>query len=325
MYQFRVIQNGYFDFPKLRGMPTVEILVPADYTLEDFADVILKSFDFENDHAFGFYDNWKKIRESKNCYELFADEEMESNCKGVKNTLIKDVFKEEKQRMTMIFDYGDMWHFIIDFKKKVDMDLKEAKVIKRKGKPFKQYSMEFVFDNSKCIKYQSLSDKLETLPVDEAEKKLKNFIKRNPKCFEVYLDLYFLLLQKGEIKEAYKLLEKGYKKIDKMFIDEFGEWPDVMEWGWMENRPIIRLLVNYGIYLWKMERTDESLNLFKKLLEMNPNDNPGVRYFILAIKEGMSFQEFDNKFNKGGYYTVEIDEWFEKNYLKYKEDFEDLV
>lgn len=70
-----------------------------------------------------------------------------------------------------------------------------------------------------------------------------------------------------------------------MVTEKSGQWPEKLEWGWIENRHIIRAFVNMGILYWKKNKTLEAYSLFQKLLETNPNDNAGVRYFMLAILE----------------------------------------
>jgi len=57
-------------------------------------------------------------------------------------------------------------------------------------------------------------------------------------------------------------------------------------------------------------------------LKTNPGDNVGARDFILAIRMNMSYETFEKRFNKGGYYDTELTEWFEKNYKKYPDEFE---
>lgn len=65
---------------------------------------------------------------------------------------------------------------------------------------------------------------------------------------------------------------------------------DILEWGWLENRHIIRTILNKAISLWENNHMDEALNLFRNLLKTNPNDNVGARYYILAIRMNMSLE-----------------------------------
>lgn len=43
---------------------------------------------------------------------------------------------------------------------------------------------------------------------------------------------------------------------------------------------------------WRQEKTDEALEIFRMMLELNPNDNQGIRFIIPAIKAGKSWEEF---------------------------------
>jgi hypothetical protein len=36
----------------------------------------------------------------------------------------------------------------------------------------------------------------------------------------------------------------------------------------------------------------------------------------------MSFEEFENRFNKGGFYDNEMVEWFDENYSKFPDEFD---
>jgi len=106
-----------------------------------------------------------------------------------------------------------------------------------------------------------------------------------------------------------------------LVTEKSGQWPEKLEWGWIENRHIIRAFVNMGILYWKKNKTLEAYSLFQKLLETNPNDNAGVRYFMLAILEKMPEKEFNKRFDKGGYWDNEIDDWFNEKVKNHKKEF----
>ena len=92
------------------------IEVQENTTLYRFAEIIVKSFGFYFDHAFGFYSNITNPYKSELIHELFTDmEDVETtpNAKGVqKYYFISDLF-EKHERILFIFDYGDNWEFII--------------------------------------------------------------------------------------------------------------------------------------------------------------------------------------------------------------------
>ena len=106
----------------------------------------MHAFDFDFDHSFVFYNNFSKIFESSECYELFKDIEEEeglepTKCEGVKKTKVKKVFNEIGKQMLFLFDYGDNWHFtveLIDIKEK-NAEEKYPSVLESVGKAPRQY------------------------------------------------------------------------------------------------------------------------------------------------------------------------------------------
>jgi hypothetical protein len=82
--------------------------------LYDLAGAIVQFFEFDFDHAFGFYSKLTgRIFDSPIKYELFADMG-ESNARSVKRSLIVDAFPEVGTKMTFLYDYGDNWQFGIE-------------------------------------------------------------------------------------------------------------------------------------------------------------------------------------------------------------------
>jgi len=153
------------------------------------------------------------------------------------------------------------------------------------------------------------------------KKRLKELIKKDPNFLDPYLFLYELLQYENKFSQAEKLLDEAYKRAIRLITDEKSEWPDILEWGWLQNRHIIRTIINKAVSLWEENKTEEALTLLRKLLKTNPNDNPGVRYYILAIRMGMSLEEFETRFDRDGYYDMEIVKWFDKNYKKFPGEF----
>lgn len=96
-----------------------KIQIPKTKSLYNFAEVIVKAFDFYFDHCFGFYDNFQKYHDSKKMYELFADideEPVDPKAKGVKKTKICQAFKKSGEKLLFFFDYGQCWRFIVELK-----------------------------------------------------------------------------------------------------------------------------------------------------------------------------------------------------------------
>ena len=78
------------------------------------AEAIVSSFDFDFDHAFGFYTGLTpgKIYKTFPKYELFADMgDADPRVLGVKKTRISQAFPKVGHTMLFLFDYGDDWLF----------------------------------------------------------------------------------------------------------------------------------------------------------------------------------------------------------------------
>ncbi len=129
-------------FRVTHGDFSVTIVHPSNNTLEDLAESIIRSVYFDMDHCFGFYSNLKKVSPSEEEYTLFADigEEVSAHDKGVKTTLLTDVFKPKKQ-MLFLFDYGDDWRFFVTCETIEDTKsmFRRPKIFNPIGNPPEQY------------------------------------------------------------------------------------------------------------------------------------------------------------------------------------------
>ncbi|MFB5662292.1 SEC-C metal-binding domain-containing protein [Alteribacillus sp. HJP-4] len=54
-------------------------------------------------------------------------------------------------------------------------------------------------------------------------------------------------------------------------------------WGIVDTRPFMRAMYDYGIFLRGTENPGDAAEIFKEMLELNPNDNQGVRYELLPL------------------------------------------
>jgi hypothetical protein len=102
----------------LPGSPSVyrDIEVEGRKSLYDLAAAIVRSFDFDFDHAFGFYSGKTRptLMTARPKYELFTDMgEPTEGALGVERTKIAAAFPTIGHVMTFLFDYGDDWLFKI--------------------------------------------------------------------------------------------------------------------------------------------------------------------------------------------------------------------
>lgn len=125
---------------------TREIETTEGINLYKLAEAVVGSYDFDFDHAFGFYSNMKEdYFKSERMYELFADlkdEEIEpTNARSVEKTKIGEVWKKVGDKMMFLFDYGDGWQFAVElsgFSEK-QPKTKYPRILKSVGKAPEQY------------------------------------------------------------------------------------------------------------------------------------------------------------------------------------------
>ena len=199
-----------------------------------------------------------------------------------------------------------------------------SRIKNKKGERTMNKKREFV-DNKKHSGMHMLYDLKENYNEQNTEytiKQLKLLIEQDPDYLDPYIMLYEIFQEEGNYFESIIILDSAYERALHLITDKKGNWPDVLEWGWLENRHIIRTLLNKALYFWMENQTPDALNLLRKLLRTNPGDNIGARNYILAIRMGMSYDEFENLFDIGGFYDAKMFRWFEENYKNFPDEFD---
>lgn len=88
--------------------------------------------------------------------------------------------------------------------------------------------------------------------------------------------------------EAIELLRRavaaGERALGKKVLDD----PETMYWSDLKTRPYMRAIASLACVLRDVGEKHEAIALWKKLLQMNPDDNQGVRWLLapLMIEEG---------------------------------------
>jgi hypothetical protein len=92
-----------------------EIEIASAGKLADLAQAIVSAFDFDFDHAFGFYSGLgRDALRSQPKYELFTDMGEPTSARSVKRTRIVEAFPDVGHVMLFLFDYGDDWRFTVE-------------------------------------------------------------------------------------------------------------------------------------------------------------------------------------------------------------------
>lgn len=135
-------------------------------------------------------------------------------------------------------------------------------------------------------KYYDFLDERNEYSNESEELYLKYLISLNNYVYDTYVLLMELYFKNNELEKGIEIINLGYSRLmKKEFNNKFPKQLDYLE---LENRSIYRLIYNYADMLWFVEENEKALNIFKKLLKINPNDNLGVRYSICGMLEGYS-------------------------------------
>ncbi len=170
--------------------------------------------------------------------------------------------------------------------------------------------------------YYELLDR--NISVIKMKKELENLIEKDKTFYDPYIVLADILVKERKQKEAEILLYTAFIDAVKRISDTNGNFPKNLEWGFLENRHIIRIIDRWALELWEKDKTEEALEIFRKLLHSNPNDNIGARQSILAIRLGLKpdyEKQFSSKEMPGYLDGYKVVKWFDEQSKKFPDEF----
>jgi len=96
-----------------------DVEIDGAASLAALAEAITGAFEFDFDHAYGFYSKLTgRYHDSPEKYELFADiEGGDSDADSVEKSAVAKAFAKVGKKMLFLFDYGDDWRFTVEFVK----------------------------------------------------------------------------------------------------------------------------------------------------------------------------------------------------------------
>ncbi len=115
----------------------------------------------------------------------------------------------------------------------------------------------------------------------EAEKVFRTIIEEFPQHIDAYHHLAIACDRRGKKKEALQLWETAVEIGRNCFPEDFSMGTSRLEWGWLENRPFLRACQGLGLAYLERGEIRKSLEIFKDMVSMNPNDNQGIRGLVI--------------------------------------------
>ena len=155
-----------------------------------------------------------------------------------------------------------------------------------------QYEMEQILPGSDPDDMDSdpILDALELKESGRAggtEDKLKELLKADLRCLDAHAHLGNLRFDNMP-EAALRHYAVGIAIGELSLLPGFR---DLLPWGLIDNRPFLRCLNGYGLCLWRLNRPQEALAVFERLLWFNPTDNQGARFNHASILEGQSWED----------------------------------
>src|SRR5699024_1789994 len=114
--------------------------------------------------------------------------------------------------------------------------------------------------------------------------KRKQLIQEALDVFPLSADAYLLLAEEeGDMDKRMKLLEQAIHVGEQDLGTAFFKENRGYFWGIIETRPYMRAKATYGMALENLGFVEEAIDAYIELLELNPNDNQGIRYSLLPL------------------------------------------
>jgi hypothetical protein len=98
-------------------------------------------------------------------------------------------------------------------------------------------------------------------------------------------DAYVLLAQEeaDTVKRALEYYQQGVNAGEKALGADYFQENTGYFWGLLETRPYMRARQGLAETLWRLKRYEEAIQHYRELLKLNPGDNQGNRYALLAL------------------------------------------
>ncbi|MGB3199103.1 MAG: hypothetical protein WBB17_15365 [Saprospiraceae bacterium] len=136
------------------------------------------------------------------------------------------------------------------------------------------------------------------LPLDKARINIQEALRLDSNCIEAF---EYLGNNEPILEIAIVFFEKGISIGRQLYGGKYLKEHKGMFWGLHETRPFMRCLLHYSNLLYVFGRVIESINIMEEMIELNPNDNQGIRdqlmLYLIEIGEYKKFEKYSKMFN----------------------------
>jgi tetratricopeptide (TPR) repeat protein len=136
-------------------------------------------------------------------------------------------------------------------------------------------------DDPKWRAQELAYDALETDDFGEALRLVDEALKLDPDCTDAQRLMVSLL--PTELDNRIQLMREVVEKAERNLGDDFFEKEAGHFWGIVSSRSYMRAKQHLGELLVEVGALEKAIAVFERMLELNPNDNQGMRYPLLAL------------------------------------------
>ena len=171
---------------------------------------------------------------------------------------------------------------------------------------------EIKFDQKKSSSKEKAQDLIyeawECDDSDEAIKLAEKALKLDENC----TDAYNLLaeVKAKSLKESLEFYAKGIEAAKISLGKDYEEFKGHF-WGFHETRPFMRSMSGYSDTLWVLGEKSKAIEIMKEMLELNPDDNQGVRLSLITrllilnrlLEAEKLYEDYKDDFSAEWYYS----------------------
>lgn len=125
----------------------------------------------------------------------------------------------------------------------------------------------------------------------EAEKVYRSIIEEFPEHIDALHHLAMLLSLQGKEEEAFQLWKNAVDIGMRCFPKNFAMGKDLLEWGFLENRPFLRAYDGLGLAYLRRGDFEKALSIFNNIMALNPDDNQGIRALVIECNLALNRPE----------------------------------
>ncbi len=142
---------------------------------------------------------------------------------------------------------------------------------------------------------------------------LYDLTREDPNFLDSYNSLYQIALRDEEYQKAEIILNRVYDKALSIVMDNKDQWLGNLAWRHENNQHLIRTLFSKALDFWMEEKFGNALEIMSFLNRSNKDENLGFNYYVLAIKQRITYEDLLSNYLEKGTLNEKGIAWFNQS------------